>query len=754
MGDNSLNDRDGSLRELVVDALLHSYAIVYFAQRRWLGALLLAGSLCWPVPGLIGLAGLSLALGTALVLGFDRHLVRSGAYLFNSLLISLVLGHFYQFGRVTFAVLTMLLVISSIATLLVSASLISVMFRKFELPALSLPFVIAQFVLSLLLPAPQVALTGTMDAWTLSSLPATEQVLLYFRSLGGILCLPEAIFGLLAFLGLLVYSRLLVLYAAVGLIGGMFVLSWLPLGLPFSWAAQLAFNFMYCGVALGGIFFIPSRASLLLVVFGSAVCAVAAAAVTRIFGPLGAVPVALPFNLTVLLLLYAFRLRTHARHVQVNPFLPLSPEENFSKFHAARSRFPDFGFPTIHCPFLGERVVTQGVDGPVTHRHNWKYALDFEVLDEPRRRTAAASRKLEDYYTFNTPVLCPEDGTVARTIDHIEDRPIGSNNFADNWGNLVIIRLDSGLFVKLCHLRQRSITVKGGERVRRGQIIGYCGNSGRSPVPHLHVQLQTSPHVGAATIPFRMRHYFERVNNHLLYHATGIPAANTNVQAAAVESCVAKCFDNIPRREFTYRLTSRGRDTTERITCGVDESGNYVFENEAGDRMVASAHEFAFFSLEYQGGRSVLYWLWLGLSRVPFISNPQAQWHDSIDMRRMLRPWARLLHDLLGPFHRYSSLRATGKMSAPNDGIFADRSEACVDTTFACQVWPAFVVPRSIPKRIRTYVSAADWVIAAVVDLDEPLLIEQVSVLRPICDCGGEASTSHSYDAAGTTPGR
>ena len=108
----------------------------------------------------------------------------------------------------------------------------------------------------------------------------------------------------------------------------------------------------------------------------------------------------------------------------MTPFIPLSPEENFCKFHLGRARFPDVGFPAIHCPFLGERVVTQGVDGRLTHRRQWKYALDFEVLDEPAQGIRAR-RLFENYYTFNTPVLCPDDGIIVKTIDHVEDRPIG-----------------------------------------------------------------------------------------------------------------------------------------------------------------------------------------------------------------------------------------------------------------------------------------------------------------------------------------
>jgi hypothetical protein len=92
----------------------------------------------------------------------------------------------------------------------------------------------------------------------------------------------------------------------------------------------------------------------------------------------------------------------------------------------------------------------------------------------------------------------------------------------------------------------------------------------------------------------------------------------------------------------------------------------------------------------------------------------------------MLRPWAGLLLDLVGPFHRYLSIQATGVLRQPENGADAYHCEACVETTFACEVSPSFVIPHSVPRRIRTYVSETEWVVAAIVDLEEPLVIERV----------------------------
>jgi len=45
----------------------------------------------------------------------------------------------------------------------------------------------------------------------------------------------------------------------------------------------------------------------------------------------------------------------------------------------------------------------------------------------------------------------------------------------------------------LAHFKRGSITVKPGDKVKRGQVLGQCGNSGNSSEPHIHYHLQHSP---------------------------------------------------------------------------------------------------------------------------------------------------------------------------------------------------------------------------------------------------------------------
>jgi murein DD-endopeptidase MepM/ murein hydrolase activator NlpD len=63
-----------------------------------------------------------------------------------------------------------------------------------------------------------------------------------------------------------------------------------------------------------------------------------------------------------------------------------------------------------------------------------------------------------------------------------------ANGWTGLGGNHVIIGLESGEFVALCHLQHGSIRVSVGQSVAVGDEMGQCGNSGNSTEPHVHVQ--------------------------------------------------------------------------------------------------------------------------------------------------------------------------------------------------------------------------------------------------------------------------
>ena len=62
---------------------------------------------------------------------------------------------------------------------------------------------------------------------------------------------------------------------------------------------------------------------------------------------------------------------------------------------------------------------------------------------------------------------------------------VGTETF---WGNSIFIRHIDGMVSKFGHLSM--FEVADGDSVRRGDIIGYLGMSGRSTGPHLHYQIE------------------------------------------------------------------------------------------------------------------------------------------------------------------------------------------------------------------------------------------------------------------------
>ena len=59
--------------------------------------------------------------------------------------------------------------------------------------------------------------------------------------------------------------------------------------------------------------------------------------------------------------------------------------------------------------------------------------------------------------------------------------------WSGDFGNLVVVTHEFGLVTRYAHLSK--ITVKPGDAVNRGQVIGQVGSTGRSTGPHLHYEV-------------------------------------------------------------------------------------------------------------------------------------------------------------------------------------------------------------------------------------------------------------------------
>lgn len=684
------------------DAILNSYAIIFFSRSRYLGAALLGATFLAPRFGSIGLAGLCIALASAWALGFDREQIRSGALLFNSLLVSFALVFLNNYQNLSPLVLAMVLACSVIVTVFVTVFISHSLHTLFRLPSMSLPFVTVGMLLFFLFYSfTRTPITAATPYVLLPEIPCPwVSMRCFLQAFGAIFFLPHATVGLVIFVALLCHSRLAGLYAVVGFAAGMLVLHGFQMDISPAGMAYVGFNFVFCAIALGGIFFIPSKSSLLLVMLGSFFCATIAIAVRSFLLYFGVPPLAIPLNMVVLLMVYTMRLRTSVTHLFCTPFTPDRPELNARSFRTDRRRFPDALQTVLFLPFFGERAVTQGFNGTVTHRGQWRHGLDFEVLDAQGSRSTRDGSTLADYHTFDSPVAAPANATVVRVVNAIPDNPIGSVNLEDNWGNTIVLRLDNGLYATLCHLKQGSATVVEGERVVHGQVVARCGNSGRSPVPHLHLQLQATPQIGSPTLPFKLYHYVELLDGRKRHHTSDVPREGDRIRDLPVDADMAAVFDTFVTRPTRYRVREADVIYEETVTATINEAG--LHELHTGCRkacLTVRLTERGFFAVGFRGARdSILLLLYLGLGRMPFTSEAHVSWSDELDPHALLNPLGRLWQDLAGPFI------GMPVMHAETSTITGDRAGVEVRTELTSNIHGA-AVQGSIPARITTYLS-------------------------------------------------
>jgi hypothetical protein len=149
-----------------------------------------------------------------------------------------------------------------------------------------------------------------------------------------------------------------------------------------------------------------------------------------------------------------------------------------------------------HLPFDGRWFVLQGGDTLNVNEHmrvsaQW-YGVDFAKVDGPGKRALVKTTgaTVEDFYSWNEPVLSPVEGEVTAVVDDLPDHVPGSKDASKPLGNYVVIRAASDRYVYLAHLKQGSIVVKPGQHLKSGQSLGRCGNSGNTDFPHIHMHVQ------------------------------------------------------------------------------------------------------------------------------------------------------------------------------------------------------------------------------------------------------------------------
>ncbi|MCY2991061.1 MAG: urea transporter, partial [Planctomycetota bacterium] len=479
-----------------IKSIFAGCAEILFLQGAAFGAVLVALICLNPRLALFGLLVVLAAYGLAWFLGMEQTFRESGFYVYNALFVGLSLGY-----RLTLTPQTFLFALAAGAfTLIATILLAQVLVSGLKLPVLSLPFALTSWCAYLTAAKYSGVLLSADPTQAIASIDPDLPFWLagFFKSFGSILFAPSVVVGMLFSLLVLSYSRILFALAAVGYFAGTLIRTLMLSSVDLAFLDANNFNFILIAMAVGGVFLVPSMQSCLLALLAVAVSPLVLEPAVYCGSVFGLPPFTLPFCVVTLGVVYALRV---VQYPLLSTGLGRTPEEIRENTLVNRLRYP--GSPrTLYLPFSGPWMVWQGFHGRWTHQGQGCYAYDFVVTDEHGQTHRGDGSQLENYYCYRLPVLAPVSGRVVRVIDRLPDNRVGTVSGGSNWGNLVILHDVRGFYVELSHFAPDSMRVKEGQWVERGAVLGACGNSGFSPQPHIHVQVQATEGVGAATLPF------------------------------------------------------------------------------------------------------------------------------------------------------------------------------------------------------------------------------------------------------------
>jgi len=163
-------------------------------------------------------------------------------------------------------------------------------------------------------------------------------------------------------------------------------------------------------------------------------------------------------------------------------------------------------------PFKGRWNVGWGGDTVNLNYHveykAQKNAFDFLIRDNEGKSYKTNGRTNQDYYAFGKEIIAPCDAEVVLAVDGIEDNNPGELNPLYIPGNTVILKTENGEYLFFAHFQQHSVKVKEGQKVKKGNLLGLCGNSGNSSEPHLHFHIQNVKDMNKAT---GIKSYFSNI---------------------------------------------------------------------------------------------------------------------------------------------------------------------------------------------------------------------------------------------------
>ena len=324
---------------------------------------------------------------------------------------------------------------------------------------------------------------------------------------------------------------------------------------------------------------------------------------------------------------------------------------------------------------MGEWFVSQGYNGKITHLGDWSKALDFVIVDSKNNtyREPSSAREhfsRENFYCYNKEIVAPYDGYVYDIINTVEDNDVGDMNTERNWGNTVIMNHLNGLFSQISHVKKDSFNVFIGQYITKGTYIAACGNSGRSPEPHIHFQLQTIPTVGSKTLEYPIAYFIERTGKERELKISEVPKEGAFISNVQVNELLVNGFSFLPGQKIIFQKeNSKDSEQWEVFTDAFNRTYIHCEKTKSYAYFVNDGVMLYF--TDFEGDKnSLLFYFYLAAYRQLLGYYDNVEVKDNVPLIHFNNGIIQFFQDFLAPFYLFTKAKHLSKFTFA-DNLYA-----------------------------------------------------------------------------------
>lgn len=674
-------------RNYWLQATLNSYSLIFFSKNNLFALSIFLVTFLDPFVGVCGFLGIVLINSLAFALGFDKNEIKLGLFGFNALFLCMSMGYEFDFNFPF-----VLFFMSALIILLLITAGLKGIFGSNKLPYLVLPFILTYWIVSLsahsfeyiIFDESHVYAANTVikeeATWlyqlnhSLDDLTIPEFIETYLKTLAGCFFQNSVLAGLVIALGLLQFSRISFSLSLLGFACAYFYYYALGADVNDLTYNLLGANFIFTAIGVGCFFIIPNTYSYLSVILISPIVLLVSLAFTKVLYTLQLKPYSLSFCLVTIGFMYALNQRLFSNFLKVVQIQYYSAEETIYKFLNSEKRFKNEHLYKLSLPFRGEWFVSQGYFGGITHLGQWGKALDFVIQDEKSNtyRIPLSAREgfgRKHFYCYDKDIIAPLDGYVYDIINTVVENDIGDMDTQNNWGNTIILNHQNGLFSQISHIKKDSFGVYVGQFLPKGSFIAKCGNSGRSPEPHIHFQLQNSPTVGEVTMEYPIGYFIERIEDQRTLKISEVPKEGTHISNITVHYLLSVVYSLLPGNilEITSKSSNKSwhwevfTDAFNRSYIYCEKTNSYAYFKNDGTM---------FYFIDFEGDKSsLLFHFYLAAYRQLQGFYEDIKVEDKVPLYHFNNGIVQFFQDFFAPFYLFTKAEFSSHFS------FADNHE-------------------------------------------------------------------------------